>query len=57
MTRTTSNDSLFGTDPSGAANILDNAGFEIWQRGIVAQHQLRLIRLLHLVHRCILLKI
>jgi hypothetical protein len=35
MTRTTSNDSLFGTDPSGAANILDNAGFEIWQRGAV----------------------
>ena len=33
MTRTTSNDSLFGTDPSGAANILDNADFEIWQRG------------------------
>jgi hypothetical protein len=33
MTRTTINDSLFGTDPSGVANILDNGGFEIWQRG------------------------
>lgn len=33
MSRTSINDSLLGSEYSASANILDNGGFEIWQRG------------------------